>query len=118
MTLANAYQSCVDLFEDYYEHIYRLTAHAAGVGADKEVPPFSASALQDRVARPLSKQSPVFHTTFSDSALLLLAAQNRAQWLVRGLLNNVNTSSIMRCPLMQRQVPLHHKWKTCNIPTE
>jgi hypothetical protein len=52
-TLAAAYQGSYELLVEYHEHFFQMTGAAANLEPEKDVPCFSSTALQDRVARPL-----------------------------------------------------------------
>ncbi len=52
--LAAAYKNSFELMDEYCQHFYLLNRSEAGLEPDKEVAPFSTTALQQRIALPLS----------------------------------------------------------------
>ncbi|EIE18909.1 hypothetical protein COCSUDRAFT_59833 [Coccomyxa subellipsoidea C-169] len=53
--LAAAYKNSFELMDEYCQHFYLLNRSEAGLEPDKEVAPFPTTALQQRIALPLSK---------------------------------------------------------------
>ncbi|CAL8463925.1 g3460 [Coccomyxa elongata] len=54
-TLAAAFMNSFDLIGAYVHHFYDINRAEAGLDPGVEVPPFSTTALQERVAQPLSR---------------------------------------------------------------
>ena len=52
--LAAAFKNCFELMDEYCQHFYQINRSEAGLEPGKEVPAFSKTALQERVAQPLS----------------------------------------------------------------
>ena len=52
--LAAAYKNSFELMDEYCQHFYLLNRSEAGLEPDKEVAPFPTTALQQRIALPLS----------------------------------------------------------------
>lgn len=48
------FKNCFELMDEYCQHFYQLNRSEAGLEPGKEVPAFSKTALQERVAQPLS----------------------------------------------------------------